>query len=326
MPAPTELPTFADVRSAAERLAGVANRTPVVTCRTLDERVGARVFLKSESFQRVGAFKFRGAYNAVSRLSAAERARGVVTFSSGNHAQAVALACSLVGAAATIVMPDNAPVVKRAATEGYGARVVTYAAGNEGREVVARRLMEEEGLVLIPPFDHPHVIAGQGTAALELCEEVEGLDLLVVPCGGGGLLSGSALAAKALRPGCRVVGIEPEAGDDATRSFRTGTLQRVENPQTIADGTRTESLGERTFPLVLEWVDDMETVSEEAIADAVRFLFYRAKLVIEPSGALGVAALLSGAVEARGRRVGVILSGGNVDGATMAGILTSAPA
>lgn len=318
---PFSLPTFDDVRAAAERLRGVAHLTPVLTCRTLDERVGARVFLKCESFQRVGAFKFRGAYNAVSRLSDEEKRRGVVAFSSGNHAQAVALACRLLGVAATIVMPDNAPAVKRAATEGYGARIVTYAAGNEGREVVARRLAAEEGLVLVPPFDHPHVIAGQGTAALELFSQVEELDWLLTPCGGGGLLSGSALAAKGLRPGCRVVGVEPEAGDDAVRSFRTGTLQRVENPRTIADGTRTESLGELTFPLVLARVDDMQAVSEEAIAEAVRFLFYRVKLVVEPSGALGVAALLAGAVEAKGR-VGVIVSGGNVDGAVMAAILT----
>lgn len=314
------LPTFADVQEAARRLSGVAHRTPVLTCRTLDDRVGARVFLKCETFQRVGAFKFRGAYNAVSRLSQEERRRGVIAFSSGNHAQAVALACRLLAVSATIVMPEGASAVKRAATEGYGARVVTFDAGSEGREQVARRIEAEEGRVLIPPFDHPHVIAGQGTAALELCEEVAGLDWLLAPCGGGGLLSGSALAAKGIRPGCKVAGVEPEAGDDAVRSFRTGTLQRVENPRTIADGTRTESLGELTFPLVLRRVDEMAAVSEEAIAEAVRFLFHRAKLVVEPSGALGVAALLSGAVEAKGR-VGVILSGGNVDGALMARLL-----
>lgn len=315
------LPTFADVQAAARRLQGVVHRTPVMTCRTLDERVGAQVFLKCESFQRVGAFKIRGAYNAISRLSAEEKRRGVIAFSSGNHAQAVALACRLLGVDATIVMPANATAVKKAATEGYGARVVTFDAGTQAREVVARRIQQEEGRVLIPPFDHLHVIAGQGTAALELFAEVGKLDALLAPCGGGGLLSGSALAAKGAHPGCRVVGIEPEAGDDAVRSFRTGTLQRVEDPQTIADGTRTESLGELTFPLVLREVDDMQTVSEETIAEAVRFLFFRAKLVVEPSGALGVAALLSGAVPAAGR-VGVILSGGNVDGGVMARILS----
>lgn len=315
------LPTFADVQAAVHRLQGVVHRTPVMTCHTLDERVGAQVFLKCESFQRVGAFKIRGAYNAISRLSEEERRRGVIAFSSGNHAQAVALACRLLEVDATIVMPVNATAVKKAATEGYGARVVTFDAGTQAREGVARRIQQEEGRVLIPPFDHPHVIAGQGTAALELFAEVGRLDALLVPCGGGGLLSGSALAARGVHPGCRVVGIEPEAGDDAVRSFRTGTLQRVENPQTIADGTRTESLGELTFPLVLGTVDDMQTVSEEAIAEAVRFLFHRAKLVVEPSGGLGVAALLSGAVQAAGR-VGVILSGGNVDGEVMARILT----
>lgn len=314
------LPAFADVREAAERLRGVAHRTPVMTCRTLDERVGARVFLKCETFQRVGAFKFRGAYNAVSRLSEQERRRGVIAFSSGNHAQAVALACRLLGVDATIVMPADATAVKKAATEGYGARVVTFDAGNERREEIARRMQQEEGRVLIPPFDHPDVIAGQGTAALELCEEVPDLDWLLAPCGGGGLLSGSALAAEELAPGCKVAGVEPEAGDDAVRSFRTGVLQRVENPRTIADGTRTESLGELTFPLVLRRVDAMAAVSEEAIAEAVTFLFYRAKLVVEPSGALGVAALLAGTFEVGGK-VGVILSGGNVDGALMARLL-----
>lgn len=314
---------FNRIQAAAARLDGIAHRTPVMTSRTLDERVGAQVVLKCENLQRVGAFKFRGAYNAISLLSDEERARGVITYSSGNHAQAVALACSLLGAQAVIVMPRNAPATKRAATEGYGAQVVAYDPATEDRRVLAERLAAEHGYTLVPPYDHLNVIAGQGTAALELCQDAGPLDALLVPCGGGGLLSGSAIAARGVCPACRVIGIEPELADDATRSFRTGVLHTVHNPPTIADGTRTPSLGELTFPLVREYVDDMQTVSEAAILDAVRFLFYRVKLVVEPSGALGVAALLSGAVQVSGR-VGVILSGGNVDGATMRGILAGA--
>jgi len=305
--------TYEDVESAAERLEGVANRTPVVTSRTLDERLGARLFLKCESFQRMGAFKFRGAYNAISRLSADERRRGVITYSSGNHAQAVALASRLVGTTATVVMPADAPSVKRRATEGYGARVVGYEPSRENREDVARRLQAEGGQVLIPPFDHPHVIAGQGTAARELFEETGALDLLLVPCGGGGLLSGCALAARRLSPSGRVVGVEPERGDDATRSFKTGTLQTVHNPRTIADGARTPSLGQITFPLVRANVDDMVTVSDEELLDVLRFVWERLKLVVEPTGALGLAAAWAGKVDVAGKRVGVIVSGGNAD-------------
>jgi threonine dehydratase len=304
--------TFDDVASAARRLAGVAYRTPVATSRTLDERVGARVFLKCENVQRMGAFKFRGAYNAISRLSDDERARGVVAFSSGNHAQAVALASRLLGTQATIVMPEDAPAAKRAATEGYGAAVVSYDPAREDREAIAARLREERGLALIPPFDHPHVIAGQGTAALELIEEAGELDALVVPCGGGGLLAGSALAARRLRPGCRVVGVEPAAGDDGARSFRAGTLQTVKNPRTIADGARTPSLGVITFAVIREHASDIVTVTDAEIVDAMRVLWERMKLVVEPTGALGVAALLARRVDP-GRRVGVVLSGGNVD-------------
>jgi len=307
------LVTFDDIAAAAERLTGVANRTPVVTSRTLDERLGARVFLKCESFQRMGAFKFRGAYNAISRLGAEERKKGVLTYSSGNHAQAVALASWLVGTTATVVMPADAPPAKRRATEGYGARVVSYEPGKENREDVARRLQAEGGQVLIPPFDHPHVIAGQGTAAKELLEEVGALDLLLVPCGGGGLLSGSALAARRLSPRGRVVGVEPELGDDATRSFKTGTLQTVHNPRTIADGARTPSLGQITFPLVRANVDDMVTVSDDQLLDVLRFVWERMKLVVEPTGALGLAAAWAGKVEVKGKRVGVIVSGGNAD-------------
>jgi threonine dehydratase len=312
---------FRRVTDAAERLRGVAHVTPVMTSRWLDERLGAAVFLKCESFQRIGAFKFRGAYNAISRLSADERRRGVVTFSSGNHAQGVALAGRLLGVAAVVVMPLDAPVIKREATEGYGARVVLYDPAERSREEIARELQQEHGYTLIPPFDHYDVLAGQGTAALELCDQAAGpLDMLLVPCGGGGLLSGCAIAAKGRTPGCRVVGVEPELADDATRSFYSGTLQTVKNPPTIADGTRTPSLGRITFPLVRTFVDAMATVSEDSIMEAVRLLFYRLKLVVEPSGVLGLAALMTGKVTPQGR-VGVILSGGNVDGPTMRQIL-----
>jgi threo-3-hydroxy-L-aspartate ammonia-lyase len=307
------LPTFEDVVLAAERLAGVAHRTPVLRSRTLDELLSAHAFLKAENLQRAGAFKFRGAYNAISRLRPEERARGVLTYSSGNHAQAIALASRLLGAQATVVMPEDAPATKRAATVGYGARIVTYDRAREQREAVAARIQADGDPVLIPPYDHPDVIAGQGTAAKELFEETGPLDVLVVPCGGGGLLSGSALAGRKLSPEARVLGVEPEAGDDATRSFRTGVLQTVDNPQTIADGARTTSLGALTFPLVRAHVDDMVTVSDDDLVRAMRLLWERMKVVVEPTGALGLAALLSGKVAAAGKKVGVVLSGGNVD-------------
>jgi threonine dehydratase len=320
------LPTYEDVAAAAARLEGVAHRTPVFTSRTLDERLRARVLLKAENLQRMGAFKFRGAYNAISRLSEAERRRGILAYSSGNHAQAIALASRLLGATATIVMPDDAPAAKRRATEGYGARVVPYDPRREDREEVARRLQAEGDPVLIPPFDHPDVIAGQGTAARELFEEVGPLDVLLVPCGGGGLLSGSALAATALSPGCRVIGVEPEAGDDATRSFKTGTLQTVRHPDTIADGARTPSLGRLTFALVRALASDMLTVSDEDLLFTLRFLWERMKLVVEPTGALGLAAAYRGRLDVAGRRVGVILSGGNADVAAIAQRMQALPA
>jgi threonine dehydratase len=311
---------FGMVKDAATRLQGVANRTPVMTSRTLNERLGAEVFLKCENFQRIGAFKFRGAYNAMSRLSADERGRGVITFSSGNHAQAVALVGRLLGIKTAVVMPRDAPVIKRDATEAYGAAVILYDPRERSREAIAKELQQQHGYTMIPPFDHLDVLTGQGTSALELCEQASGLDMLLVPCGGGGLLSGCAIAAKGLNPGCAVIGVEPELGDDATRSFHSKTLQTVKNPPTIADGTRTPSLGRLTFPLVLKFVDAMATVSEEAIKEAVRVLFFRMKLVVEPSGVLGLAALLSEKVPTKGR-VGVILSGGNIDGPTMRHIL-----
>lgn len=307
------LPVFADVESAAQQIAGAAHRTPVVTSRSVDERTGAQLFFKCENLQRAGAFKFRGAYNALSRLSGDERKRGVVTFSSGNHAQAIALAGQLLDIPRVIVMPSDAPRVKRIATEGYGGEVVLYDRDRDDREAIGRRLASERGLTLIPPYDHSHIIAGQGTAARELFEDVRALDYLFVPCGGGGLLSGSAIAARAMCPGCRVVGVEPAAGDDATRSFRTKTLQTVSNPKTVADGARTPSLGTLTLPLVLKHVSDMKTVDDAALLVTMFYLWERLKLVVEPTGALGAAAMLEGGPELRGKRVGVILSGGNVD-------------
>ena len=313
---------FDKILAAKKRLHGHANRTPVMSSRTLNKMLGAEIFFKCENFQRVGAFKFRGAFNSISQLSDAEKARGVLTHSSGNHAQAVALVGRLLDVRTTIVMPNNAPATKRAATEEYGATVIEYDPAEESREDIAKELEQKNGYTLIPPYDHIDVVFGQGTAALELFEELGDLDLLLTPCGGGGLLSGSAIAARGISPACKIIGIEPELADDATRSFHTKILHRVDNPLTIADGTRTPSLGKITFPLVLEYVNDMRTVSEQAIMEAVRFLFYRMKLVIEPSGALGLAALLSQAVAAEGK-VGIILSGGNIDAATMTAILNS---
>ena len=306
--------TYADIDAAAARLAGVAHRTPVATSTQFDERAGCQAFFKCENLQRMGAFKFRGAYNALSLLSPGERKRGVVAFSSGNHAQAVALAGRLLGIAATIVMPADAPAVKVAATKGYGAKVVLYdRARGESREAVAAKIAQDTGAAVVPPFDAAAIVAGQGTAAKELVEETGALDYLFVPTGGAGLLSGCALAARHLSPGIRVVGVEPAAGDDAARSFRTKTLQRVQNPQTIADGARTESLGAITFPLVLDNVHDVVTVTDAQVIEAMRFLWERMKLVVEPTGALAAAAVLHGVVPVRGKRVGIILSGGNVD-------------
>ena len=302
-----------DIRAAGERLRGVAFRTPVHTSSTVNEHTGARVFFKCENFQRMGAFKFRGAYNALSRLSRDERRRGVVTFSSGNHAQAIALAGQLLDIPRVIVMPSDAPAVKRIATEGYGAEVVLYDRDREDREAIGKRLAEERGLTLIPPYDHLHIIAGQGTATHELIGEAGPLDFLFVPCGGGGLLSGSAIAARAMSPACKVIGVEPAAGDDATRSFRTKQLQTVQNPKTVADGARTPSLGSLTFPLVLEHVTDMATVDDPTLLRTMFYLWERLKLVVEPTGALGAAAAIEGTTSIRGARVGVILSGGNVD-------------
>lgn len=305
--------TIADIVDAHKRLTGVAHKTPVLTSRTIDKLVNSQVFFKCENFQRAGAFKFRGAYNALSQLSESQKRRGVLTFSSGNHAGAIAISGQLLNIPSTIVMPDDAPSVKLAATRGYGAEVLLYKRAQMTREDLAQQLIKERQLTFIHPYDHPHVITGQGTAAKELIEEVGELDLLLVCCGGGGLLSGCAIATKALSPGCKVIGVEPQRADDATRSFHTKTLHTVHNPDTIADGARTPSLGKITFPIVLHYVDDMVTVSEEAIRRTMFFLWERMKIVVEPTGVLAAAALLSGVVKAPDARVGVIISGGNVD-------------
>ncbi|GGQ35484.1 threo-3-hydroxy-L-aspartate ammonia-lyase [Streptomyces mutabilis] len=304
---------FADVQDAAARLAGIAHRTPVLTSRTLDALVGAEVFVKCENFQRVGAFKIRGAYNAASRLPAGQLARGIAAYSSGNHAQAVALAARELGTTAVVLMPEDAPRAKREATAGYGAEIVTYDRYTQDRTALGEALADERGLALIPPYDHPHVIAGQGTAALELLEETGALDALVVPVGGGGLVAGSATAAKALHSGIRVVGVEPEAGDDTKRSLDRGERVTIPVPRTIADGQALPTPGEITFTVNRRLVDAIALVGDDEIVAAMRFAFERLKIVLEPSGATALAALMAGRLEHRPRRVGVIASGGNVD-------------
>jgi threo-3-hydroxy-L-aspartate ammonia-lyase len=304
--------SFGDVEAAARRLEGVAHRTPVVTSRTLDARTGARVYMKAENLQRGGAFKFRGAYNKISSLDDADRARGVAAFSSGNHAQAVALAATLLGTTAVILMPEDAPAAKVEATRGYGAEIVMYDRWTQDREALGAALAGERGLTLVRPYDDPLVMAGQGTATLELLAEVPDLDLLVVPVGGGGLAAGSATAAKALRPELRVYGIEPEAGDDTRRSLADGRRVAIPVPRTIADGLQATTPGELTFEVNRELLAGVETVDDEELVAAMSFLFDRCKLVVEPSGAAAVAALLAGKLDASGLRVGAILSGGNV--------------
>lgn len=305
--------TLDDIRAAAKRIGGEARVTPVHTSGTVDAHCDARVHFKCENFQRMGAFKFRGAYNALVQLSAEQRAAGVLTYSSGNHAQAIALAGRLLGVPSVIVMPDDSPQVKLEATRGYGGEVVLYNRNETERESLGAQIAAERGLTVIPPYDHADIIAGQGTVALELHDQVDGLDVLLAPCGGGGLLSGCAVATKALRPGCSVIGVEPAGADDATRSFKTGVLHTCKKPDTIADGARTPSLGKLTFPLIQQHVDDMVTVDDSAILAAMRFLWERMKLVVEPTGALAYAALHSGVVRFPGKRVGVVISGGNVD-------------
>ncbi|KST59735.1 serine dehydratase [Methylobacterium sp. GXS13] len=312
------LPTYADVARAAERIAGVAHRTPVLTSRTADAMTGAKLFFKAENLQRGGAFKFRGAYNAISALPEAVRARGVLSFSSGNHAQAIALASQLLGIPATIVMPSDAPAAKIAATRGYGAEVVLYDRYSQDREALGRALAEPRGMTVIPPFNHPDVIAGQGTLAQELIEEAGPLDVLVACLGGGGQLAGCALAAAALSPGCRVLGVEPEAGNDGQQSFRSGQVVTIPVPRTIADGAQSTALGDLTFAIIRRDVADILTVSDAQLVATMRFFAERMKLLVEPTGCLAAAAVLHGLVDVKAKRVGVVISGGNVDLATFA--------
>jgi len=304
--------TYEDVAAAHERIKPHAVRTPVLTSAAIDERTGARVFFKCENLQNMGAFKFRGAFNALSQLNDEERRRGVIAFSSGNHAQAVALAGRMLGIKTVIVMPADAPKVKLEGTRGYGAEVVTYQAG-ENREEIAKEISRKSGATLIPPYNHPHIIAGQGTTAKELIEETGPLDALLVPCGGAGLLSGCAIAAKHLSPGCRVIGVEPEAGNDVFLSVKSKKIVTIGLPNTIADGARTQSPGSITFPLVQRYVDEMLTVTDEELLRSMFYLWERMKVVVEPTGALAASALLEKRISLKGKKVGIVLSGGNVD-------------
>jgi threonine dehydratase len=307
------LPTFDDIKAAAERIKGQAHKTPVLTSRTVNAEFGAEVFFKCESFQRMGAFKFRGAFNALSKFTPEQRKAGVVAFSSGNHAQAIALSASLLDIPATIVMPHDAPTAKVAATRAYGGNVVIYDRYKEDREQIGRDLAQKHGYTLIPPYDHPDVISGQGTAAMELFEEVGELDALFVPLGGGGLLSGAALSARALSPRCKVYGVEPEAGNDGQQSLRSGSIVHIETPKTIADGAQTQHLGSYTFAIIRRDVDDIVTASDVELVECMRFAASRMKLVIEPTGCLGFAAARQMKHQLKGKRVGVLVSGGNVD-------------
>ncbi|TYQ04309.1 UNVERIFIED_ORG: threonine dehydratase [Zoogloea ramigera] len=315
------LPTYADVVAASERIAGVAHRTPVMTSRTANSELGAEVFFKCENLQRMGAFKFRGAYNALAKFDAGQRRAGVVAFSSGNHAQGIALSAQLSGIPATIIMPHDAPPSKIAATRGYGADVVLYDRYTQDREQIGRDLAQQRGMTLIPPYDHFDVIAGQGTAAKELFEEVGQLDALFVCLGGGGLLSGSALSTRALSPATKLYGVEPEAGNDGQQSFRSGSIVHIDTPKTIADGAQTQHLGNLTFPIIRRDVDDIVTVSDEQLRAEMRFFAARMKLVVEPTGCLGLAAARAMKEQLQGQRVGVIISGGNVDVARYAELL-----
>ncbi|BCF91255.1 MULTISPECIES: threo-3-hydroxy-L-aspartate ammonia-lyase [Paraburkholderia] len=307
------LPTYDDVVAASRRLEGVAHRTPVLTSRTVNDMFGAEVFFKCENFQRMGAFKFRGAFNALSKFDEQQRRQGVVAFSSGNHAQAVALSARLLGMPATIVMPHDAPHMKVEATKGYGGNVVIYDRYKEDREQIGRDLAQKHGLTLIPPYDHPDVMAGQGTAAKELFDEVGPLDAFFVPLGGGGLLSGSALSTRALSPDCALYAVEPEAGNDGQQSFRSGKIVHIETPKTIADGAQTQHLGQYTFPIIQRDVTDVLTASDAELIDCMRFLAARMKIVVEPTGCLGFAAARQMKDKLKGKRIGVLISGGNVD-------------
>jgi threonine dehydratase len=316
------LPTYDDVAAAALRIEGHAHRTPVLRSRTADAELGAQLFFKAENLQRMGAFKFRGGYNALAKFDARQRAAGVVAFSSGNHAQAIALSASLLGIAATIIMPQDAPAAKIAATRGYGGKVVLYDRYTEDREAIGRKLAEEQGLTLIPPYDHPDVIAGQGTAVKELIEETGPLDALFVPLGGGGLLAGSVLAARALAPDCKVYGVEPAAGNDGQQSFRSGAIVHIATPETIADGAQTQHLGSHNFEIIRRDVDDVLTATDAELVDAMRFFAARMKIIVEPTGCLGYAAARAMKEQLKGQRVGVLISGGNIDMARFAELLS----
>jgi threonine dehydratase len=307
------LPTYDDVVQAAARIAGVANRTPVLTSRTINAAFGAELFFKCENMQRMGAFKFRGAYNALAQFTPEQRRAGVVAFSSGNHAQAIALAARLLDIPATIVMPHDAPAAKVAATKGYGGNVVGYDRYTEDREQIGRDLAARHGLTLIPPYDHPHVIAGQGTAAKELFEETGPLDAFFVCLGGGGLLAGSALSTRALSPDCKLYGVEPEAGNDGQQSFRSGAIVHIDTPVTIADGAQTQHLGNLTFPIIRRDVDDILTATDDDLVQCMRFFAERMKMVVEPTGCLGFAAARGMQEQLRGKRIGILVSGGNID-------------
>jgi threo-3-hydroxy-L-aspartate ammonia-lyase len=317
----TDLPTYDDVLAAASRLAGHAHRTPVMRSRFVDALLGAEVAFKCENFQRSGAFKFRGAYSALSRFTDAQRRAGVVTFSSGNHAQAIALSARLLGMPATIVMPHDTPAIKLAATRGYGAEVVIYDRFTEDREAIGHRLASERGLTLVPPFDHPDVIAGQGTATKELFEEAGPFDYLFVPLGGGGLVSGAALAARALAPSCQIYGVEPEAGNDGQQSFRSGAIVHIATPKTIADGAQTQHLGRLTFAIIRRELADVVTASDAQLVEAMQLFAARLKIVVEPTGCLGFAAARHGGLPIQGKRVGIVVSGGNIDLARYAELL-----
>lgn len=308
-----QLPTYDDVAAAAERLKGQAHRTPVLRSHTIDELLGAQLFFKCENFQRMGAFKFRGAFNALSRFSPAQRKAGVLAFSSGNHAQAIALSARILGMPAAIVMPLDAPAAKLAATRGYGAEVITYDRFTENREAISQRIAAERGMTLIPPYDHADVLTGQGTAAKELFEEVGELDHFFVCLGGGGLLSGCALSARALSPHCKVYGVEPEAGNDGQQSFKSGKIVHIDTPRTIADGAQTQHLGEITFGIIRRDVDDVLTATDDQLVESMRFYAERMKMVVEPTGCLSLAGARHGGVGIKGARVGVLISGGNVD-------------
>ncbi|MGF6213546.1 threo-3-hydroxy-L-aspartate ammonia-lyase [Comamonas sp. 4034] len=320
---PTTLPTFADVQAASERLKGVAHRTPVLHSTTLNKMTGAEFFFKCENLQRMGAFKFRGGYNALAQFSPEQARRGALAFSSGNHAQAIALSARILGMPAVIVMPQDAPAAKLAATRGYGAEVVTFDRFTEDREAISTRIAQERGMTLVPPYNHRDVIAGQGTAAMELLQDVPDLDYLFTPLGGGGLLSGTLLSAKAMAPACKVYGVEPEAGNDAQQSLRKGEIVKIATPKTLADGAQTQALGDLTFAIIRREVTDILTASDAQLVESMRFYAERMKIVVEPTGALSLAGARHGGLDLKGKRVGVLISGGNVDLASYGQLLAS---